>query len=83
MIRREKWRLPLIWGEKVIKGYLRSSLIRKARNPKSSILSTLDIWSLYLGQKFHVWALALCKTCSFFYIYSPEILNLKKQNAYL
>lgn len=53
---------PSDMGEKVIKGYLRSSLIRKDRNPKSSILSTLDIWSLYLGQKFHVRALALCKT---------------------
>lgn len=47
IIRREKWRIPQISVKKVIKGYLRSSLIRKDRKPQSSILlSTLDIWSL-------------------------------------
>lgn len=59
MARREKWRIPQIWGRgNIIKGCLRSSLIIKDSQPRSSpLLSTLDIWSLYLEQKLNIWAL--------------------------
>ena len=54
MIRRKKRRI-LRYGEKVIKGYLRSHLIRKDR--KSPFHIGHLVTSAYSEQEFNIWAL--------------------------